>query len=104
MTKFTVDTAYWTARELGYTHEQITKARDNPCWDCDCPLGPCPYRGAEWFVNSTGDIEPAVIIKRRWSLRSSDQAPVFMVWDEEIVNGEVVYAKIVFNSMDLIGE
>jgi hypothetical protein len=41
--------------------------------------------------------------KRRYGFKSRNQLPLFMIWDEDWYGGEVVYARVVFNSMDWIG-
>lgn len=39
----------------------------------------------------------------RWGFKSKDQLPLFMIWEEEIENGEVVFARVIFNSANYIG-
>lgn len=41
--------------------------------------------------------------KRRWGFKSKNQLPLFMIWEEDWENDEVVYARVIFNSMDWIG-
>ncbi len=41
--------------------------------------------------------------KRKFGFRSATQLPLFMVWEEDLYNGEVVYARVIFNSRDWIG-
>jgi hypothetical protein len=50
-------------------------------------------------------ISPGVrnMIKRRWGFKSKKQLPLFMVWDEEWQDGDVVFAWVIFNSRDWIG-
>lgn len=42
-------------------------------------------------------------IVRRWGFKSRNQLPLFMIWDEEWFQGEVIMAYVVFNSLDWIG-
>jgi len=42
-------------------------------------------------------------IRRRWGFKSKKQLPLFMIWDEEWHEGEVVFAWVIFNSRDWIG-
>ena len=41
--------------------------------------------------------------KRKWGFLSKRQLPLFMIWEEDWFDGDVVYARIIFNSMDWIG-
>lgn len=44
------------------------------------------------------------ITKTRWGFRSKRQLPLFMIWREYIdASGVVVYAVVLFNSIDWIG-
>ena len=38
-------------------------------------------------------------IVRRYGFKSRNQLPLFMIWDEDWENGEVVYAGVVFSTM-----
>jgi len=40
---------------------------------------------------------------RRWGFKGKNQIPLFMIWDEYWDEGEVTYARVVFNSRDWIG-
>ena len=39
----------------------------------------------------------------RWGFMSKNQLPLFMVWEEEWSNNEVVFAWVRFNSKTVIG-
>lgn len=39
----------------------------------------------------------------RFAFKSKTQLPLFMIWREFWVDGEVVYAYVLFNSMNWIG-
>lgn len=39
----------------------------------------------------------------RWGFKSKNQLPLFMVWREHWIDGDVVYADVIFNSRDWIG-
>ena len=41
--------------------------------------------------------------KRRWGFKSKTQLPLFMVWEEEWFDGEVIFGTVLFNSRDWIG-
>ena len=41
--------------------------------------------------------------KRRWGFKSKNQLPLFMIWEEEWFDGEVIYGTVLFNSRDWIG-
>lgn len=35
--------------------------------------------------------------------KGNGQLPLFMIWDEEQINGKVEFARVIFNSRDWIG-
>lgn len=39
----------------------------------------------------------------RWGFKSINQLPLFMIWREYWVNGEVSFAEVIFSSRDWIG-
>jgi hypothetical protein len=41
--------------------------------------------------------------KIRFGFKGKDQLPLFMVWKEYWEGGEVVFAKVLFSSLDWIG-
>ena len=57
------------------------------------------------FSNEEAMTTPAELefTKVRFGFRSSRQTPLFMVWREYWYQSEVVYATVLFNSMDWIG-
>jgi hypothetical protein len=44
-----------------------------------------------------------MIRTRRWGFRGKNQLPLFMVWEEIRVGGDIVHATVLFNSRDWIG-
>lgn len=53
---------------------------------------------------------PYMTIKRKWGFggpwmkgKKSGQLSLFMIWDEQWENDEVVFAWVIFNSRDWIG-
>ena len=44
-----------------------------------------------------------VTYKIRFGFKGKSQVPLFMIWKEEIIDGEVVYAWVKFNSKWYIG-
>jgi len=44
-----------------------------------------------------------LIEKTRFGFKGKRQHPLFMIWREYIENGQVVYARVLFNSMGWIG-
>jgi hypothetical protein len=40
---------------------------------------------------------------RRFGFKGKHQLPLFMIWDEYWEDGKVVFARVVFNSMNWIG-
>jgi hypothetical protein len=49
------------------------------------------------------DVPEVVTTKKRWGFKSRTQLPLFMMWEEDWCNGEVVYGRVTFNSRDWIG-
>ncbi len=47
--------------------------------------------------------EENTMTKIRFGFKGRDQLPLFMVWREYIEDGEVFFAKVLFNSRDWIG-
>jgi hypothetical protein len=39
----------------------------------------------------------------RWGFKSKNQLSLFMIWEEEWSNNEVIFAWVLFNSRDVIG-
>ena len=40
---------------------------------------------------------------RRWGFKSKKQLPLFMIWEEDWQAGQVVGARVIFNSIRWIG-
>lgn len=59
-------------------------------------------------IQWSGELRPRKfypsIFKRKWGFKSKKQLLLFMVWEEEWYGGGVViYARVLFNSLDWIG-
>jgi hypothetical protein len=43
-------------------------------------------------------------VVRRYGFKGKTQLPLFMIWEEELDDdGEIIYARVIFDSMNWIG-
>lgn len=61
------------------------------------------WRGRLYDIPMEAPMSKEPYTVRRWGLRSKNQLPLLMIWDEMWDRGEIVHAYVTFNSRDHIG-
>ncbi len=75
---------------------------DTSIWDGQMHYARYRWRGRLWAFPTSPIKEdyPQQWSRIRWGFKSKTQLPLFMIWREDVLEDQVIYATVLFNSND----